>query len=144
MSKLTADAIAGTFKSVTQEKRLKALTPKTGATNAEEIRTEQLPAQARGGQDGSHGFKNPREFLLTVMKAYKNGSEFDPRLIELYEPNIEAIKNGETVRKAVGSDEARTISDPYGGFLVPTTFTPDMLKIDPEEDPIGARTRKIP
>ena len=144
MAKLTADEIVATLKGATNEKRQKAMEPKSGATNTDTIRTEQLPAQPRGGKDGTHGFKNPREFLFTVMKAYQTQGEFDPRLIELYEPNVEAIQNGETVRKAVGSDEARTISDPYGGFLVPTTFTPDLLKIDPEEDPIGGRTQKVP
>lgn len=89
------------------------------------------------------GFKNDRDFLVTVMKAYMTGT-MDDRLVPLYEPNVAARKEGGTVRKTVGSDEARGISDPYGGFLVPTTFTPDLLKIDPEADPIGGRTRKVP
>lgn len=89
------------------------------------------------------GFKNDREFLTSVMKAYMTGT-MDERLVTLYEPNVAAQKEGGTVRKTVGSDEARGISDPYGGFLVPVTFTPDLLKIDPEADPIGGRTNKIP
>ena len=99
------------------------------------------PKQAAAG----HGFRNARDFLSTVMKAYMRPDRaFDERLINYYEPNARAAANGEMVRKAVGSDEARVISDPYGGFLVPTTFTPDLLKIDPESDPIGGKTRTIP
>ena len=144
MPPLTADDIVSHVKGNDKKTLAKALEPKTRGTGVDNLRTEQLPAEAKGGADGNHGFKNPREFLFTVMKAYQTQGEFDPRLINLYEPNLEAIKNGETVRKAVGSDEARTISDPYGGFLVPVTFTPELLKIDPEEDPIGGRTQKIP
>ncbi len=94
---------------------------------------------------GSHGFKTPREFLFEVMKSFMHThEEMDPRLFDLWEPNVEKRQKGKTITKAVGSDEARAISDPYGGFLVPITFVPDLLKIDPEEDPIGGRTRNIP
>lgn len=102
------------------------------------VRVDAMPAE-------SHGFKNPREFLTSVMKAFMQPHrEMDPRLFDLYEPNIELKSQGAVVKKAVGSDEARNISDPYGGFLLPTTFVPDLLKIDPEADPIGGRTRTIP
>jgi HK97 family phage major capsid protein len=94
---------------------------------------------------GKHGFNTPRDFCLAVMKSMMRPTEdMDPRLIQLYEPNIERRHKSLSVTKAVGSDEARGISDPYGGFLVPTTFVPDVLKIDPETDPIGGRTRNIP
>jgi HK97 family phage major capsid protein len=95
--------------------------------------------------EGTHGFRNEREFITMVMKAFMRPDQpMDPRLINLYEPNIERRNTGGMVVKTVGSDEARAISDPYGGFLVPITFTPDLLKIDPEADPIGGKTRKIP
>ncbi|HWH75832.1 MAG TPA: phage major capsid protein [Candidatus Binatus sp.] len=94
----------------------------------------------------SFGFETPREFLFSVMNACSNqNQDFDPRLTELYAINLDRkAKSKSLVTKTVGSDEARGISDPYGGFLVPTTFIPDILKIDPEADPIGGRTRNIP
>lgn len=94
---------------------------------------------------GKHGFSTPREFVLSVMKSFMRPTEeMDARLVDLYEPNIERKRQQKTITKAVGSDEARGVSDPYGGYLVPITFVPDVLKIDPEADPIGGRTRNIP
>ncbi len=93
----------------------------------------------------SGGFKNDREFLNAVLKSYQHHTEeMDPRLIQWFEPNVRKGMKPGLITKAVGSDEARVISDPAGGFLVPPTFINDLLKIDPEDDPIGGRTRKIP
>ncbi len=94
----------------------------------------------------SFGFHTSREFLFSVMGACSNqNQDFDPRLTDLYAINVSRkAEQKSLVTKTVGSDEARGISDPYGGFLVPTTFIPDILKIDPEADPIGGRTRNIP
>lgn len=129
-----------------EDKEKKALVPRNGKGNdaiEKGLDPARLPATAKGPDD--HGFRNPREFLLNVMKAFMNPhKEMDRRLVSLYEPNLQESRESGTVRKAVGSDEARAISDPYGGFLVPTTFTPDLLKIDPEADPIGGKTRTIP
>ncbi len=102
-----------------------------------------VPATARLPEE-QRGFKNVMEFLNNVMKASANpNATMDPRLQALYGANV-GKEPSEWIRKAVGSDEARTISDPYGGFLVPTAFSPDFLKIDPEADPIGSRTKKVP
>lgn len=78
------------------------------------------------------GFKNRREYLQAVMDAGM-GKGVDRRLEKL-----------KYVPKAAGSDEGSTQSNPYGGFLVPIGFIPEPLKIDPEADPIGAATTKIP
>ena len=76
------------------------------------------------------GFKSTREYFMAVVKA-GSGKGIDKRL--------------EPLRvKAAGSDEATTQSNPYGGFLIPVGFIPEPLKIDPEADPIGAATTKIP
>lgn len=76
------------------------------------------------------GFKNPNEFIMAVMEAGK-GRAIDKRL--------------DTLRvKAAGSDEASGIHDAYGGFLVPIGFSPDLLKLDPEADPIAGKTTSIP
>lgn len=77
--------------------------------------------------DPNKGFTSPREFILSVVQAGR-GMEHDDRLKYL----------------TVGSDEARGNSDPAGGFLVPEGFSPDVLKIMPEEDPMGGLTTKIP
>src|SRR6266566_3884585 len=61
---------------------------------------------------GRRGFANPREFITMVMKAHL-GDGIDKRLYPL------AVDKNGMVLKAVGSDEARVISDPAGGFLVP-------------------------
>lgn len=80
-------------------------------------------------QDPNKGFKTPREYFLSVIEDGQRGGENrDPRLQYL----------------TVGSDEARGNSNPAGGFLVPTGFSPNLLKIDPESDPLSGRTTMIP
>lgn len=94
-----------------------------------------IAAQAKDTtQERSKGFKTPREFLLCVMQAGMNPYE---------ESRHDARLKGLRV-KAVGSDEQSGIHDAYGGFLVPEEFSPDFLKLDPEADPIGSMTRKVP
>lgn len=77
------------------------------------------------------GFKTGREFFQAVLSAYQT-RRMDDRLKPLL------------MRATAGSDEGSTISDPYGGFMVPTGFSPNMLKIEPEADPIGALTTNVP
>lgn len=78
-------------------------------------------------KDPNKGFSTPREFIGCVIAAGRGYTE-DQRLKYL----------------TVGSDEARGNSDPAGGFLVPEGFSPDVLKIMPEQDPMGGLTTKIP
>lgn len=75
------------------------------------------------------GFKTPREYLMAVIEAGRG--RLDKRL--------EPLRS-----KAAGGDENQGQSDPFGGFLVPFGFVPDVLKVEPEMDPIGAATTKIP
>jgi HK97 family phage major capsid protein len=77
--------------------------------------------------DPNKGFTSPREFIGAVIQAGRGYTE-DQRLKYL----------------TVGSDEARTNSDPAGGFLVPVGYSPDVLKIMPEDDPMGGLTTKMP
>lgn len=112
--------------------------------NAPASRAQPLPAAPRD-PGGECKFRHARDYLTSVMKACMRPDQpMDERLIPYFSANAEAIREGGTVRKAVGSDEARAISDPYGGFLVPTAFTPELLKLDPEADPIAGKTRQIP
>ena len=146
MAKDVDDARAELAKVRAQREALKK-SANAPASKARDLTKEEamLAAEPKRTRDDAAGFRNPREFLNSVMKAFMSPHrEMDSRLVDLYEPNVELRSRGETVKKAVGSDEARAISDPYGGFLVPVTFTPDLLKIDPEQDPIGGRTRNIP
>ena len=78
--------------------------------------------------DPKRGFKTHREMLLTVMETSLTGQLTDKRLQSL----------------AVGSDEGSTVSDPYGGFLLPTGFSPNLLSLDAEGDPTMGRTTAVP
>ncbi len=86
------------------------------------------------------GFKTPREFMTCVMDAYTHGeAKLDPRLTALQASRMPGYG-----QKTVGSDEQMGANDAYGGFLVPPAFSPDFLKRDPEMDPMGQYTRKLP
>ena len=78
-------------------------------------------------KDPKKGFSNHREFLGAVLSVGQ-GYAVDDRL----------------KYPTVGSDEGRTNSDPAGGFLVPVGFSPQFLMVNPEDDPMGALTTKIP
>lgn len=80
-------------------------------------------------KDPMKGFKNPREFLGAVMDAGIKGATKDQRLQFL---------------ATAGSDEQSTFSDSYGGFFVPEGMSPSVLQLEPEPDPIGGRTTRIP
>ena len=100
-------------------------TPRRART---ELATPRIEVVAEGFEsDPKKGFTGPREFMESVISAGR-GMNVDQRLRHL----------------AVGSDEARGNSDPAGGFLVPEGFSPDVLKITPEDDPIGGLTTKMP
>ena len=77
--------------------------------------------------DPKRGFRTPREFLQAVMA--QKGAPKDERLKLL---------------ATAGSDEAGGYSDAYGGFLIPTAFSPNMLQTQAEADPTAAFTQKVP
>lgn len=80
--------------------------------------------------DPNKGFKSHREFLLSVMDAGRNYGQTDDKRLKFL--------------ATAGSDEQSSISDPYGGFLVPQGFSPDVMSVMAEADPIAAYTTKIP
>jgi len=88
--------------------------------------------------DPNKGFKSPREFMVAVMQASTEGRTEDERLLFLRAD--ESLKRHATV----GSDEAGTYSDPYGNFLVPEGFSPNLLQTKAEVDPIGSRVTNVP
>lgn len=87
--------------------------------------------------DPKKGFKSPREFLTSVISATEMGRTNDDRL-----KFLSGKKNG--FQATAGSDEAGTYSDPYGGFLVPTGFMPNLLSVGNEGDPTAGRTTMVP
>ena len=82
-----------------------------------------------GQSDRTAGFDSPREFLQSVMDASLDPrSSLDSRLLSL----------------TAGSDEASGASDPYGGFLLPVAFSPDVLSAMADADPTAALVTRIP
>jgi HK97 family phage major capsid protein len=79
--------------------------------------------------DPMKGFADHREYLMAVMKAGERGGYTEDNRLRYL---------------TVGSDEQSTISDPYGGFLVPIGMSPNVMKVSAEVDPISAYTTKIP
>lgn len=84
----------------------------------------------RAEDDPKRGFRSPREFMRCVMDA-SVGRRVDERLKPLYQATA-------------GSDEQGGYSDPYGGFLLPVGFSPDVLAIQSEADPTAGQTRDLP
>ncbi len=82
-------------------------------------------------------FKTLPDFFGAVCKYY-GGQKIDNRLKKQWGSPCNSQHT-----KLVGSDEQMAISDPHGGFLIPTQQITELLTIPPEEDPLGARTRKI-
>jgi HK97 family phage major capsid protein len=79
--------------------------------------------------DPKKGFASHRDFLMAVMDASTRGYVKDDRLKYL---------------ATAGSDEQGTYSDPYSGFLLPVGFSPNVMKVMAESDPMAAYTTKIP
>ncbi len=79
--------------------------------------------------DPKKGFRGPRDYMSAVMDAGRRGS----------------TKNqGLQILAAAGSDEQGEYADVYGGFLIPDGLAPGILKIEPEADFMGGRTRSVP
>jgi len=90
-----------------------------------------IKVKASFEDDPNKGFKTPREFLTAVVTNADR-------------PSAEARDERLRFLAAAGSDEQGGYSDPYGGFLVPVGFAPNLMQMAPEADPIGARTTKVP
>lgn len=148
--KLTADDVLAVLSPERKAKVEKALQPAGRRDVASVTGGDVTPVQVRDPQlEGRNGFRTPREFLTTVMKAYMDDPHrqrpLDDRLKSLCAANIEkSFAEKGVIVKAVGSDEQSGIHDAYGGFLIPPAFSPELLKIDPEADPMGGKTRTVP
>lgn len=89
--------------------------------------------------DPAKGFATPRAFFHDVLMA---GCGWHHRV--QHKDAMAFLESGNEMLAAVGSDEQREGSDPFGGFLLPVAFSPDLLKIDPEDDPMAGRTTQVP
>jgi len=96
--------------------------------------TKQRPAFL---DDPCKGFKTSQDFFRAVLDASQGRLTSDERLLSLA-----GRRNG--FGMAAGSDEAGTYADPYGGFLVPRGFMPNLLQVAAEADPTAGRTTAIP
>lgn len=99
--------------------------PDTAITNGVKARVEADPKK---------GFKNGREFLVSVLhretsRAHKNTAAQN-----------EALE----ILATAGSDEQGRYADPFGGYLVPEGFSPDLKQVATEADPTIGRTMSIP
>lgn len=88
--------------------------------------------------DPLRGYKNPRMLMLDVLQVGQKGPDV---------PDSQLPTGLKTLRvhgKAAGSDEHGEYADPYGGFLIPEAWSPEILRIDPETDPMTGRTKMVP
>ena len=79
--------------------------------------------------DPKRGFKTSQEFFGTMLASVERGRVEDDRL---------------KFMATAGSDEAGRYADPYGGFLVPEGFSPNLMKTAAEADPLVDRVTRIP
>lgn len=86
-------------------------------------------------EDPKKGFKDHREFLTAVMDAGRRGGITDDKRLRYL--------SGDRWM-AAGADEQSTVSDAYGGFLLPVGFSPTIMAVNPEADPTAGLTTKIP
>lgn len=116
----------------------------TGRKTSADVGTEDTPAltvkEPAFLQDPKRGFKDHREFLLTVMKAGERGGYTEDQRLK----SLASFGNGLDRHMAAGSDEQSTISDAYGGYLIPMGFSPNLMSVQAEADPIAGLTTKIP
>lgn len=88
--------------------------------------------------EGRGGFRDESEFWLAISKTAYPGQGLDNRLQSLM------VNRSFELLNAAGSDEQSTISDPYGGFLIPHLILPRLLKVTPEVDPTVNLVMDIP
>jgi HK97 family phage major capsid protein len=102
-------------------------TVERSATPATTPRVEGVRDRAQ--DDPNRGFRNSRDFYLSVMEDAM-GVRADDRLAPL--------------RATAGSDEQGEYSNPHGGFLIPVGFRPDLMTLGHDSDPTLGRTMQVP
>jgi HK97 family phage major capsid protein len=144
--KLTGEIDALEASSVELDKRIRANAPllveTRGRTSSPSSGTL-LTTNELIANDPKKGFKSPRHFLMAVKDASTpRGMKNAPDNLKFLFRQDKGV--AEEMEMAAGSDEQGAYSDPYGGYLVPEAFSPDMFKIEPETDPMAGRTMIVP
>jgi HK97 family phage major capsid protein len=89
---------------------------------------EPLVSKEGWKKDPKCGFETHRDFLLSVLEA----------------PTARRVDDRLRFLAAAGSDEQGEYSDPYGDFLLPIAFSPNLMRTPTETDPVAGRTTTIP
>ncbi len=90
------------------------------------------------GYRGANGKPSARMFFLDVLRSGLSGQDSGPIKVLRVQPEHARIF------AAAGSDEASGVSDPYGNILVPSAFSPTLMMVGAEDDPIAGRTMDVP
>lgn len=110
----------------------------SGAAFDERAAAGGIALHERSDDDPSGGFKSHYDFLTAVMGAVPG--DIDKRLARF--AMVKDRKGG--YRAAQGSDEQSGLYDPAGGFLVPKTVVPGVLKVTPEQDVLMNLVTPVP
>lgn len=89
-------------------------------------------------EDPAKGFSTPLEYMRALTNAYDNRSKYAKG--NKYGGPDERLK----LLNAVGSDEQSTIEDPYGGFFVPTAFSPGIREMTAPADQLAPLVTRVP
>jgi HK97 family phage major capsid protein len=117
-----------------EESRLKRVDAHTGGdfdidATADPVDNPKITkVQDQWQKDPSLGYSRPGVFLEDVMNAEMRGS---------VSPQLKFLA-------AAGSDEHSTLSNTYGGFLIPEAFRPEVLSVSAESDPTASRVTQLP
>jgi HK97 family phage major capsid protein len=130
-----ADAEATAAAAAQRTERVAAARRSTGPRTTGNASASDAPARAvianvreRAAEDTARGFRNPRDFALAVLR-HGQGQQMDERLAPL---------------ATAGADEQNGMASPYGGFLIPEAFSPNLMQVAAEQDPTVGRTMAIP
>lgn len=102
--------------------------PRTASAQPEAAGPAVTRQADRAEADPARGFKGPREFFKAVMDVGMHKAA-DPRLKPL---------------ATAGSDENRGDQANLGGFLIPESFSPNLLQVATESDPTVGRVMSVP
>ena len=127
-------------KTTSLESEIKELNTKVEDLSAEnkavkeELAKRKSEVSVNEKDDLSFGYKSIEEFAKDTFLAAKSGEK--PEKLK---------KMGETLdnMKDAGSPTASTFVDEDGGFLIPTEFSPELLKIEKENGDFYNRARQI-
>ena len=107
--------------------------PKAGAADYE---PEVEVGEDRQAADPNKGFKSPREFLTAIIHQTTGKRGL---LTPTQRDGLRLLED-----RTAGSDEQGEYANPYGGYMIPEGFSPNLYKVSAESDPMAGRTTNIP